>query len=71
MNILVVLIPVSILLGGLGLAACIWTLRHGQYEDLEGDAARILMDEDDSDGDAGRQSDFEAGDEHAGSRRMS
>lgn len=46
MNVLVVLIPVSILLGGLGLAACLWSLRHGQYEDLEGDAARILLDDD-------------------------
>ncbi|QIK40531.1 cbb3-type cytochrome oxidase assembly protein CcoS [Pontivivens nitratireducens] len=45
MNILIVLIPVSITLGAAGLAACIWTLRHGQYEDLEGDAARILLDD--------------------------
>lgn len=47
MNVLVVLIPVSIALGALGLLACIWTLRNGQYEDLEGDAARILWDGDD------------------------
>ncbi|MEQ3625381.1 MAG: cbb3-type cytochrome oxidase assembly protein CcoS [Celeribacter sp.] len=47
MNILVVLIPVSICLGAAGLAACLWTLRHGQYDDLEGDAARILLDETD------------------------
>ena len=46
MNILVVLIPVSVFLGALGLGACIWTLRHGQYEDLEGDAARVLLDDD-------------------------
>ncbi|WP_281827245.1 cbb3-type cytochrome oxidase assembly protein CcoS [Jannaschia rubra] len=44
MNILVILIPVSVFLGAVGLAACIWTLRNGQYEDLEGDAARILLD---------------------------
>ena len=44
MNVLVLLIPVSLLLGGLGLVACVWTLRHRQYEDLEGDAARILLD---------------------------
>lgn len=49
MNVLLVLIPASILLGGLGLLACLWTLRHGQYEDLEGDAARILLDETDPD----------------------
>lgn len=45
MNVLIVLIPVSVLLGAAGLAACLWTLRNGQYEDLEGDAARILLEE--------------------------
>jgi cbb3-type cytochrome oxidase maturation protein len=47
MNILIVLIPISVLLGTAGLAACLWTLRNGQYEDLEGDAARILLECDD------------------------
>ena len=46
MNILIVLIPVSICLGAVGLIACLWTLRSGQYEDLEGDAARILLEDD-------------------------
>ena len=46
MNILVVLIPVSLLLGGLGLSAFLWTLRSEQYDDLEGDAWRILSDDD-------------------------
>ncbi|KIT16105.1 cbb3-type cytochrome oxidase assembly protein CcoS [Jannaschia aquimarina] len=49
MNVLVLLIPVSIALGALGLVACLWTLRAGQYEDLEGDAARILLEDDESD----------------------
>ncbi|MFG6563505.1 cbb3-type cytochrome oxidase assembly protein CcoS [Sulfitobacter sp. 1A13421] len=44
MNILIVLIPVSVCLGAAGLAACLWTLRNGQYDDLEGDAARILLE---------------------------
>ena len=47
MNILVILIPVSLILGGLGLAAFIWSLRSAQYEDLEGDAWRILSEDDD------------------------
>ncbi len=47
MNVLVVLIPISLLLGGLGLACFIWTIRSGQYSDPKGDAARILMDADD------------------------
>ncbi len=45
MNVLVFLIPVSLALGALGLVACIWTLRAKQYEDLEGAAARILLED--------------------------
>ena len=45
MNVLVVLIPVSLLLGGLGLAAFLWTLRSDQYDDEAGNAARILLDD--------------------------
>lgn len=45
MNVLVFLIPVSLILGGLGLAAFVWTLRGGQYDDPSGDAARILLDD--------------------------
>ncbi len=40
------LIPISLVLGVIGLFAFLWTLKHGQYEDLEGSAARILEDED-------------------------
>ena len=45
MSVLGLLIPVSLLLGGVGLAACIWTMRAGQYEDLEGAAHRILIED--------------------------
>jgi len=47
LDVLVVLIPVSLFLGGLGLAAFLWTLRGGQYDDPEGDSRRILTDEHD------------------------
>jgi cbb3-type cytochrome oxidase maturation protein len=47
MNVLVVLIPVSLILGALGLIGFIWTVRSNQYEDTEGAAARILMRDDD------------------------
>lgn len=47
MNILVVLVPCSLLLGLGALAAFIWTLRSEQYDDMEGDAARILLDDQD------------------------
>lgn len=42
MGILLYLIPVSLALGGLGLAAFLWSLKHRQYDDPEGDANRIL-----------------------------
>lgn len=44
MNVLAYLIPVSLFLGGLGLVAFVWSLRASQYEDPEGNAARILSD---------------------------
>jgi cbb3-type cytochrome oxidase maturation protein len=43
MSALIFLIPVALALAGLGLAAFFWSLRSGQYEDLEGAAARILI----------------------------
>ncbi|AJE48894.1 cbb3-type cytochrome oxidase assembly protein CcoS [Celeribacter indicus] len=42
MNVLVYLIPISVFLGGLGLAAFFWSIRSRQYDDPEGDANRIL-----------------------------
>ncbi|MEQ6202743.1 cbb3-type cytochrome oxidase assembly protein CcoS [Sulfitobacter sp. HNIBRBA2951] len=45
MNVLVVLIPVSLVLGAAGLAAFIWTVRSDQYDDEKGNAARILLDD--------------------------
>ncbi|CAN7302131.1 cbb3-type cytochrome oxidase assembly protein CcoS [Mesorhizobium sp. LjNodule214] len=46
MSYLAVLVPVAILMGLVGLAAFMWTLRSGQYDDLDGAAERILMDDD-------------------------
>jgi cbb3-type cytochrome oxidase maturation protein len=43
---LLVLIPVALFLGSLGLIAFLWSLKSGQYEDLEGAAHRILEDDD-------------------------
>jgi cbb3-type cytochrome oxidase maturation protein len=42
MSILIALIPISLFLGGLGLAAFFWMLRKGQFDDPDGDANRIL-----------------------------
>ncbi|MAZ03078.1 MAG: cbb3-type cytochrome oxidase assembly protein CcoS [Sneathiella sp.] len=49
MNVLIYLIPVALFLGGLGLAAFLWSLKTGQYEDLDGAANRILIDDEDED----------------------
>lgn len=46
MNVLFYLIPISLLLGGIALAAFFWSLKSGQYDDLNGAAERILYDED-------------------------
>lgn len=40
------LIPAALVLGALGLAAFFWTTRSGQYDDLQGAAERILLDDD-------------------------
>jgi len=48
MNVLLILIPVSIILGAAGLAAFLWTLKSSQYDDPKGAAMRILLDEDDA-----------------------
>jgi cbb3-type cytochrome oxidase maturation protein len=45
-TILLLLIPAALAIGGLGLAAFFWALRHGQFEDPQGNAARILMEDD-------------------------
>ncbi len=46
MNVLVILIPVSIILGALGLCGFLWSIRSGQYDDTDGTAARLLLDDD-------------------------
>lgn len=46
MTSLLLLIPVALILGGLGLAAFFWALRSGQFDDPKGAAERILIDED-------------------------
>lgn len=47
MTVLIYLIPIALLMGGAGLAAFLWSLRSGQYEDLEGSSWRVLDDGDD------------------------
>ena len=46
MEIIYLLIPISLILLGLIVWILLWAVRDGQYDDLEGPAHRILMDED-------------------------
>lgn len=45
MNVLAYLIPISLLLGGIGLVAFVYSVKSKQYDDPEGNAARILNDD--------------------------
>ena len=47
MEVIYALIPGMILIGLIMIAILIWAVRRGQYDDMEGDGNRILMDDDD------------------------
>jgi cbb3-type cytochrome oxidase maturation protein len=46
MSVLIFLLPIALALGSIGLGAFLWSLRCGQYEDLDGAALRVLADDD-------------------------
>jgi len=46
MNVLVYLLPIALSLGLIGLFGFLWSLKDGQYEDLDGAALRMLGDDD-------------------------
>ncbi|MFN4113981.1 MAG: cbb3-type cytochrome oxidase assembly protein CcoS [Sphingomonadaceae bacterium] len=54
MTSLAFLIPIALLLGLGGLAAFFWAMRSGQFDDLDGAANRILIDEDEDGDEAGK-----------------
>ena len=43
MNHLVWLVPIALVMGAIGLMAFLWSIRSGQYEDLDGAAERVLL----------------------------
>lgn len=45
MTTLAFLIPIALGMGALGLLAFFWAMKSGQYEDMEGSATRILIDD--------------------------
>ena len=46
MSVLLYMIPLALLLGLFWLAGFIWSLKSGQYDDIDGAARRILLDDD-------------------------
>lgn len=46
MDVLIYLIPIALSLGLMGLGAFLWSLKSGQYDDMEGAAVRVLIDDD-------------------------
>jgi cbb3-type cytochrome oxidase maturation protein len=46
MVIFYVLVPVALLLAGASVGAFLWSVRNGQYDDVETPAIRILLDDD-------------------------
>ena len=46
MEVLVILVPLALALGLAGLLAFLWSLKTGQYEDLDGAAWRAISDDD-------------------------
>ncbi|MFI4995401.1 MAG: cbb3-type cytochrome oxidase assembly protein CcoS [Hyphomicrobiales bacterium] len=46
MTVLLYLVPAALTLGAAGLCAFLWSLRAGQYDDLDGAALRVLQDDD-------------------------
>ena len=67
MDMLAYLIPVALFLGGIGLAAFLWSLRSGQFDDLDGAAHRILFEEDSRAPAAARALDRDGGPQAGGS----
>ncbi|HUX82374.1 MAG TPA: cbb3-type cytochrome oxidase assembly protein CcoS [Halothiobacillus sp.] len=47
MGVLYLFVPLSMIIAGILVWAAFWAIRNNQYEDLDGPAHRILLDDDD------------------------
>jgi cbb3-type cytochrome oxidase maturation protein len=56
MDILILLIPLSLVLVGVIAWVMLWAVKSGQFDDLEGPAHSVLMDDDTPQQDSGPQS---------------
>jgi cbb3-type cytochrome oxidase maturation protein len=61
MDILLYLIPIALTLGAVGLAGFLWSLKSGQFDDLDGAKWRVLSDADLPTGKAAPDSAYEGG----------
>ena len=68
---LALLIPAALLLGLAGLGAFFWALKSGQFDDMDGAAARILIDDDEDDNDRGTIRERSGGDTSNSSKTSS
>jgi cbb3-type cytochrome oxidase maturation protein len=53
MEVIYGLLPGMLLLGIIGVAVFFWAVRNGQYDDMDGAANRVLLEDDDAPGDSG------------------
>lgn len=49
MSVLYLVIPIALVLAGTGLAAFLWAVRKGQFDDLDTPAVRMLFDDEEGD----------------------
>ncbi|MTI64636.1 cbb3-type cytochrome oxidase assembly protein CcoS [Methylophaga sp.] len=54
MEVIYGLLPGMLLLGIIGVGVFFWAVRNGQYDDMDGAANRVLLDDDDENQDSGR-----------------
>jgi cbb3-type cytochrome oxidase maturation protein len=46
MSVIFIVLPLALLVGALGVGACIWATRRGQFDDMETPAIRVIVDDD-------------------------
>ncbi len=61
MEVMIILVPLALALGAAGLAGFLWSLKNGQYDDLDGAAWRAILDEEPQVSSDGEQNDQKSG----------
>lgn len=63
MEVIYGLLPGMLLLGIIGVAVFFWAVRNGQYDDMDGAASRVLLDDDDNSPDSEADGESRSGSE--------